>query len=113
MNKLDIFPSGFNIIFKTFFLKKTKNMKNFIVKPDAKGRICLGKFLKDGGVDSCYKVEIKKDGEISLKPYVEISLKEFKSLQEKTVLNDETLNNLLNGLKEPLADILRKNQNKK
>lgn len=81
-------------------------MKNFIVKPDAKGRICLGKFLK-GGVNN-YKVELKKDGEILLKPYVEISLKELKSLQEKTVVNDQVLNNLLKGLKGPLADMLKK-----
>jgi len=84
-------------------------MKNFIVKPDAKGRICLGKILKDEGVNS-YKVELKKDGEILLKPYAEISLKELKSLKEKTVLNDKVLNDLLTGLKGPLADILKKKQ---
>jgi len=85
-------------------------MSNFIVKSDAKGRVCLGKFLKGEGVNN-YKVEIKKDGEILLKPYVEISLKELKSLQGKTVISDQVLGDLLKGLKGPLADMLRQNQN--
>jgi hypothetical protein len=85
-------------------------MKNPIVKPDAKGRVCLGKFLKNG-VNS-YKVEVKKDGEILLKPYIEISLKEFQNLQAKTQVNDQVLNDLLKGLKGPLADMLKKQNSK-
>ena len=75
------------------------------MKPDAKGRVCLGKFLECGA--NSYKVEIKKDGEILLKPYVEISLKELQSLKEKTMVNDQVLNDLLKGLKGPLADMLK------
>lgn len=64
-----------------------------ILRPDSKGRICLGKLTN--GISS-YKATINEiTKEITLKPYTEIEFSE-KWLFE----NDEVLSSLKRGLKE-------------
>jgi len=43
------------------------------IRPDSKGRIALGKLIKD---ISSFEIELLEDGKILLKPYVEIPKEE-------------------------------------
>jgi hypothetical protein len=65
------------------------------VRPDAKGRITLGKLAE--GVSS-YKVRRRKDGRIELEPFVEIPAEE-RWLWE----NKEALRQVLAGLEDSKA----------
>ena len=61
---------------------------NKILRPDSKGRVCLGKFTS--GI-SGYKAVINEETkEITLKPYTEIPLSENWLYQNKSAFNSVT-----------------------
>ena len=76
---------------------------NKLVRPDAKGRVCLGNVTR--GVSS-YKIRIDcKSGEIHLKPYIEIPA------AEQWVFNHfEVLNSISVGIQQSQGDRLIKRE---
>jgi len=67
--------------------------ENKLVRPDAKGRICLGNITQ--GISS-YKITVNQEsGEIYLKPYIEIPF------SENWIFNDlETVNSIFRGIQQ-------------
>jgi hypothetical protein len=71
-------------------------MKEFVVRPDTKGRICIGKMAH--GVSSFKAIFDEESHKIVLEPYIKIPYRE-KWLFE----NKEALKRVLDGMKESLA----------
>lgn len=70
-------------------------MKEFVVRPDAKGRICIGKMAH--GVSSYKAIFDEESHKIILEPYSEIPYHE-RWLYE----NKDALNSVMRGLEESL-----------
>lgn len=75
-----------------------------ILKPDAKGRITLGKLAK--GISSFHVIVNNKEGQIILEPYAEIPLRESWLFNDKTALAqlNSGIKNSANGQIKPRED---------
>ena len=93
---LDLLPTYANIIIIEEDIQEEKMTAVQTLRPDAKGRVCLGAFA--AGVSSFKATWDDVSGKIILEPYAEVPL------QEKWLfLNSQALQSVQAGLKQSAA----------